>query len=369
MTNNEQIHNELISKMDSCRLAIPLRNCKILNSNINDEIVTTKTNTDTGEELSKTYNEGNPFISESDFGQKIKIWIESQIEYDTKTKEGKSTQYVSFFVNSKHLGSTYFEGVRVPTYEMIYNFIMGFEVFYCSYEDFKKARYSDIDICFDFICKDFKTFKNNLKSSVLDPSKVHSVDKKDNDGIWFPTKRDPRKQATTKYPYIKFYSKEIDFKYNSTLFAKKFFPNPAVYKNVVRFECTIKNTAHKRSLGVDKYKTFYDFLSSDLKQICVDLVSRYFSETKQVRMTTNDSPMDVIIKRMMNDLIEAGRSESDIYKHFDLSNVSNFNRSTVSRNKTKYKKLINSDEILRDRLESNSVTDNVFSFLGIDRVT
>lgn len=350
-------------KVDSCKLSIPLSKCEVINQELLDHFKDLRLNESTGEvEELKNYV-GKPYQLKFDDGTSVKIWIEKQINYDAKKKERYSEDYITLLVNSKHLKQRYFEGITVATVEPLYNYMMSLGVFKCTLSSFKKSRYSDIDICFDFKCShdNFAILKENILRSAVEPLHFHTENKSENSGIWTPTRKKPREQATPSKPFIKFYSKEIDFAYKSTEFASKYFKYED-YKEIVRFECTIKNTQHKKRLGVNEKPTFEEFLKSDLQFIARQIFGEYFKKAKVLRISKM-KPMDKVIIDSINLNIELGASKTEIQKLFDRHDV---NPKARQRLLKKYHELYNSDEINKTKLEANQISKNIFEFLGVD---
>jgi len=351
-------------KVDSCRLSIPLNQSEILNKDLQDHFTDFRVNEDTGEQTEITKHSGIPFKQTFEDGTSVKIWIEPQMSYDKETQKRYSEDYVTLLVNSKHLRKRYFDGISKDTLKPLYEYMMSLKAFKCSYNAFKNSRYSDIDICFDFKCNEdnFAILKENILRSALNPIHFHTSNKEDHSGIWTPTKKDPRKQATPTKPFLKFYSKEKDFQYNSTKFAQKYFKH-SQFKDLVRYECTIKNTQHKRRLGVDKLPTFWSFLNSDLQFLGKTIFSEYFKKAKFVKSNTNIKPMDLIVIDMINDLIDRGATKTQIQNYFNRYDVSPKARQRLLK---KYNELYSQELIKKKKLEANQVSRNVFEFLGVD---
>jgi hypothetical protein len=350
-------------KVDSCRLSIPLNKCTILNQELLDHFTDLRINESTGEQTALKKFKGVPYTQKFDDGTSVKIWIEPQISYNKTTKERYTENYITLLVNSKHLKGEYFKGITKDTLPQLHAYMMSLNVFKCAFKDFSNARYADVDICFDFQCDEynFKILKENIIKSALNPIYFHTTNQSDNSGIWTPTKRDPRKQATPTKPFIKFYSKEKDFLFNSTTFANTYF-REIEFKDLVRFECTIKNTAHKKRLGLDKIPTFSSLLNSDLQFLGKRIFSEYFIKPKFVNKT-NLKPMDKVVIDMMNELIEMGASRTKIQDFFNRYDVSPKARQRLLE---KYNELYESDVINKKKLEANQVSKNVFEFLGLD---
>jgi hypothetical protein len=347
-------------KVDSAKISIPLENCEILHKELQDQFILYKTNLETGEiDLVKEYT-GDTFIKQTEYGTYYKIWIEHQA-----TKIGNSDKFLSILINSKHLGKDYFKGITNETLPKLYENIMSQNIFKCTFDAFKNSRYQDTDVAFDFKCTDehFQILKQNIKHSTLYPELWTHTSKKNNSGIWTPATPSnikPRDYATPSKPYIKFYSKEIDFIYKSIDFANYFnLHNEA--KDIVRFEATIKNSKHKKLLKISHLKTFNELLNSDLKKIISDIFKRYFEKRKFVKQTEH-TPMDKLLIDLTNLAISKGATKNEIYKAFDRTDVSRMsNHNLVS----KYHKLYSKNLIKKDVLEANETSKNIFEFLGV----
>jgi hypothetical protein len=350
-------------KVDSCKLSFLLSECTNVSSELTDFFKIQQINTTTGE-LKETDKEVRlPFILNTDFGTYYKIWIESQI-----SNKGAEL-FLSVLVNSKHLGESYFQGITSDTLEQLYNHIISLNLFYCSFDTFKKARHQDTDLAFDFNCslEHFEVLKENIKQSTLYPELWSITSQASNSGIWTPktnSKVKPRDFATPTKPYIKFYSKQIDFETKSNVFAKHF-NLISQSKNIVRFEATIQNAKHKKLLKIDNLKTFEQLLNSDLKVICSDMFKRYFEKRKFVK-SKNDTPMDKVLIDLIEVAIEKGADKETIFKIFDRVDVSKKSNYNLVK---KYHQLYSEKKINTDRLEANEVSKNVFQFLGVDTQT
>ncbi|MCP3654321.1 MAG: hypothetical protein GY766_05415 [Herbaspirillum sp.] len=350
-------------KVDSCRLSIPLQFCNILNKDLQDYFIDYRLNVETGEQTEIKTSEGIPFILNSDNGVYVKIWVDSQITFDKKTSKRYAEPYITLLANSKHLGKDYFRGITKDTLKDLYSYFMDLKVFECDFKYFKNARYSDLDIAFDFKCSqtNFAILKDNILKSCLNKTYFNTTNKDNNSGIWTPTKYQPRQQATPKKPYIKFYSKEIDFNTKSFDFAN-FYNLHDKAKNIVRYECTVKNTAHKKRLGLNKYPTIISLLNSDLQIIIRSIFLEYFIKAKFVK-NTKLLPMDKLVLDLINECIDNGTSKSKIQSMFNRYDVSPKARQRLLE---KYHKLYNSNEINVEKLEANNITKDVFTFLGMD---
>ena len=355
------IKNDFTFKVDSAKISIPLSKCNIHYTQLQEAYQLLKSNLVTGElTMVKEYS-GDPFVLNTDFGTYYKVWIENQI-----VKKGLCEPFVSVLINSKHLGKDYFKGITTDTFKQLYENVMSQKVFSCSFADFKEARYIDTDIAFDFKCTtsvEFPILKKNILSSCLDTKDWATTDKNNNSGIWTPKTPiniKPRDFATPSKPYLKFYSKEIDFKYRSTEFATKFdLFNEA--KDLVRFEATIKNSKHKKLLKIDNVKTIWQLLNADLNKIASDIFKRYFEKRKFVK-SKNETPMDKALIDIINLAIEKGATKEEIIRAFDRSDVSKRSNYNLMQ---KYHQLYSENKIKKEVFEANEISKSVFNILGV----
>ena len=349
-------------KIDSGKLSIPLSQVEVKLDSIKDMLLVTYTSTESGEVLEELEQRGKPYqVDNKEDGTYIRVWIEPQINY----RDGKavSEMYLSVLINSKHLGKDYFKGITKETLKCLYERIMSWNLFYCEFKDFQTARFNDVDICFDFQCspEHFTILKKNIKMSVKDESKFHSKSSKSNTGLYAPTFRDPRKQATPSNPYIKFYDKDLDLKVRSQKFGKKYL-NDIDTSNLFRYECTIQSKKHLKRLGLVEVRTFWELLECDLHIICSQMFREYFHKPKIIK-EGNIRPMDKVIIDFINICIEQGVPRYEIFKVFDRDDVSRQSKSDLIK---KYHTIMKRDEIKKEELQSNELTKNLFKYLGVD---
>ena len=134
------------------------------------------------------------------------------------------------------------------------------------------------------------------------------------------------------------------------------------FKCLVRYECTIKNSEHKRRLGVNEYPTFISFLDSDLQAYGRQMFSEYFKKPKFVKKSKLQ-PLDKVIIDAINLAIEKGASKTEIQRLFDRYDV---DRKARLRLLKKYHHLYATNKINKQRMEANQISKNIFEFLGVD---
>jgi hypothetical protein len=351
-------------KVDSLKVSIQLIDCEIIDTNLIDRIRVQTINEDTGELIKSDSKHGTPTILNNADGTYIKFWKEGQFFYDKGQRI--PTLYLTFLINSKHLRERYFEGITLDTLPLIYDYLMSFNVVKFSYDTFLNSRYNDTDICVDFNStpEHFEGLKTNVKSLSSNPELwLSATNQENNSGIWSPTRNEPRANATPSKPFIKFYSKDEDFTYQSTSFAQTYIDSK-LYKDLYRVEATIKNSKHKAYLGISGAKTFGAFLHLDLQLLLQQLVKEYFkNETKLVMNSGELTPIEKVLVDLMNELTNKGATNSELFAVFNRSDVS---RQAKGILKEKYHKLTSLDEFNRKQLDLNSASKEIFSYLGIE---
>lgn len=353
-------------KVDSVLLSIPVDECKLLHPDLKDSFKYQKINTNTGEIHDIKNHKGIKHEitkDETKDGTSFHFGLNKQWYYP-KDSSKEERIYLSFLCNSKHLKSLYFKGITRETYKVFYENIMQLKVFNTSYETFKKARYSDIDICFDFPCKidDFSSVIENFKNSFLEEKMIyfHSVFNTKNAGFWTPTRKNPRFQADVKKPFMKAYHKETELIYKSNVFAKKYL-NYQDFKDLARMEFQVKNSDHKRSLGLTNKQTFWNFLNSDLKIIASKIAKRY-TEKAKFKKDTNMKPNDKVILDLIRLSLDHGALPSSIRQIFDRTDV---NRMAKSRLLEKYQDLYSKNDLNAIIEAKNETSSNIFDYLDI----
>ena len=73
--------------------------------------------------------------------------------------------------------------------------------------------------------------------------------------------------------------------------------------------------------------------------------------------------MERVIIDFINICIEQGVPSHEIFKIFDRDDVSRQSKSDLIK---KYHQIMRREEINKDELESNEITNNLFKYLGVD---
>ena len=357
-------------KVDSAKVSIPYQNCTYISKELTDYFEQYLLNTETSELIKLNKKQvRQPFeIVDAEKGIYFKIFIDSQ-----SVRKGVADLFVSILINSKHLGKDYFKGITIETLPKIYDVLMSLDVVKFDYNELLNARYIDTDLCFDFVSSkdDFLQLKKNILASTLYPLDWNATYLDTNSGIWScksPTSKvKPRDLATAKKPYLKFYSKEVDFNTKSKAFADYYNLTKSA-ENVVRFECNIINAKHKKYLGIESIKTFGQLLNNkDLKSICSSMFKLYFESAKFVKaiLTKNNVTKQVLLEAIVM-MKKANIPNSEIIKLFDRNDVS---RNTKKHWLNLYYELMSNDEIPLDEFDLNQLSNDIFSFFGVNTQT
>jgi hypothetical protein len=355
-------------KVDSTLLSIPLDECKILHPKLKDTFQVRLINTTTGDfEDFKKYKGNKLEITKEDTkdGTSYHFAINKQYYYPSKGVQ-ETRLYLSFLANSKHMKEGYFKGISKHTFKNFHERIMDMEVFEAPYSSFKNARYSDTDICFDSKCKpdDFQDLIDNFRNSFLADKKTcfHSINTTKNKGFWTPTYRKPRDQASPKLPFMKGYHKETELIYHSSEFFKKHLKYQD-FKDLARMEFQVKNSDHKKSLGLSKKKTFWDFLNSDLQLVASKIAKRYIEKPKFKRISKMTN-LDLVQQDMIRELLDCGVSPAKIKGFYDREDVSRMARKRLLE---KWHELYSQNDINAVIEAKNDVSQTVFEFLDIKK--
>jgi len=240
---SKQKENPSISvpSYDSFKFKIELSQIDVLNDNITDHRIKQVINSTTGEVIEETPIQQNS----------LQIPFEKyHIHFAINKIFG--VEYIVVLINSKLLQSNYRDGISMNNIEAIYNQIMSCEVFHCSFEQFlKDGEYSDVDIKRDEILppKEFKdAVKTFEKMSVPQKKSKHGVNaftKNDNLGVEWNN----RAGASYAHPFLKLYHKEIEAKHSKNSDFFNHYLEPEELNNVVRIECTLKNSHDAKKHG------------------------------------------------------------------------------------------------------------------------
>lgn len=182
-----------------------------------------------------------------DGGITVSMALQKQINSDQRVKE-----YLVVLINAKLLKELYFDGITLDNIERVYQEIMRLKKVSFSYASFLQAECTDVDFKMDSHDDDFAQIMKEM-SVHAKPSKevnrgISIFDKKDNRGIEFGK----RNNATSSYPYLKLYDKELELINKSGSFYSKHLQSHKEHiNNLIRTEFTIKNKKHFKKYEIE----------------------------------------------------------------------------------------------------------------------
>jgi len=227
--------------IDSLRIRIPLVFCKIIDPELNTfhHLISSTT----GEILESKLNTKR-FVSNTGITTTISITNEL-------VKWNLFQLHVVILVNSKSLKEDYFKGISKSTLKQVYEYVIGLNVVQFSFEAFKEAQCTDIDIKTDINCTDsemkatFNVLNNCSKEYKQMDRGVKSSWTKGNKMIQFNKRQNT---STTQAPFLKIYAKSLELEFNSGEFALNHLNE--IPKDTWRIEYTIKNKKHLNTLNM-----------------------------------------------------------------------------------------------------------------------
>jgi hypothetical protein len=232
-------------KIDSTKIRLPFDDCEILNEGILSHYVLV--NELTGE-VSNTDFKRNCWIGEAN-GVKCRIAIESvNSTVSAKGEPPRLGRYITLVITSKMLGTDYFKGITKETLPIVYDYVMGLEVFKCSYDVWQNAMVTDTDICKDFKASfdEMRQLFQLMERSSIPYSKrgvgvkTYIKGESQNGIEW-----NDRNTTSQKHPFVKVYSKQLDFYGEGIRQDRKEFAatyiNQADCNDIYRVESTVKN--------------------------------------------------------------------------------------------------------------------------------
>lgn len=227
--------------IDSLRIRIPLIHCEILDIQLQE--IRHLVGAITGEVYESKLNTSR-FISTTGITTTISVTKEP-------TQWNKLDYHVVILTNSKALKGDYFKGISKSTFKQLYDYIISLGVVKFSYQAFKEAQCTDIDIKTDISCTDsvmkatFKVLTGHSKEHKEMDRGVKPKWTKHNKMIQYN-----KRQNTDfmKAPFLKIYAKSLELEFNSGEFVLNHLTE--VPQDTWRIEYTIKNKKHLNNLNL-----------------------------------------------------------------------------------------------------------------------
>jgi hypothetical protein len=306
--------------IDSLRIRIPLIHCEILDLELNamQHLISSTT----GEILESKLNTKR-FISTTGITTTISITKEP-------TQWNRLEYHVVILANSKALKEDYFKGISKNTFKKLYDYIIGLGVVKFSYQAFKEAQCTDIDIKTDISCTDsimrstFKVFTSN--------SKLHAEMNRGVKSKWTKTNKmiqyNQRKNTDfMKAPFLKIYAKTLELEFNSGEFVLNHLTE--VPQDTWRIEFTIKNKKHLNNLNLPN--TFHELACCTQEQFesayQTSMRAVLDARIKKPSVLSNEiSPKDIPVVNVIIRCLDRGDTWS-ILKNFMLGSLEGANRT------------------------------------------
>lgn len=367
-------------KIDSLRLLIPLADVEYIDSSFKQEF--TPISLETGQvDEEKIYEKLQ--IPHEHFGIKSRFGIEYRFD---ENKE--SVEYLVFVISSKMLKEQYFIGIDKNTIQRCFNYLNEAGIVKLSKEAFLKAKVVDVDICVDFMlqettCKDVVKIAYELTKETKGNPLAKFL-KKQNTGIFWGNRQFVGKAYHTKQ-FLKYYSKIIELKYNSTKFYNTFLKaqveeatlfadgtNEAPYfskkeniDKLLRVETTIKNKDHWETYGL-KVNTLLELLNVDLNSYNIIFnrpIANYMTGHKLIQHRTDLTPTERMLLQLMHTKAQLLGIEvqdtisSIVYEAFQGKEKTQTIRNQKSQLKKKLLNLLvqNKAEVVKLNRESNQL--------------
>ena len=354
--------------MDSCSLRFEIPSLDYHDKRLNENLITLDAET-----LS---------VVESEFKRKSKRYyhkgfsVYASISENVRVNRDEFSDCLILLVNSKQLGSRYFEGLTIYTMPIIFELVKELEIFSCSYNTFLNCSITDIDFKKDNLIE-FPDYKELISgcSTMTKPSNDRDkgrtiFSRKDNYGISWSVRK------TSKYlssPYTKVYHKGLEFSKPTSEGGSKDFKDMYLSSvdtsNIMRLETTVKNKKHLQSLKIGlKTFTLRDILNLTTDQkdkiISKAVNSHLLPRTRSLafKLEKDMSPTNRIYLNLLLGLISDGNFTFQRALNLALNGIKN--DSSKSNNKKTLTRLYNDHLRGTDYDKKSSKIESVFDSFG-----
>ena len=291
-----------------------------------------------------------------------------------KTKETK--EMICITITAKMLRERYFEGINKDNIKDICEYINSHKIISIHLQTLLEATVNDIDICMNYRLE-FSAYQSALKMlyEMVKPSKKHAVELyprnesqriNENIGLAF-SKRETAKIGT---PFVKFYNKAFELVNNSAEFYNLYiFPQlryGMTIKNLIRKECTIRNSTHKANLikyklvrSTDKLKSLNDVLGLTQKELdlIINRQLKFYYEKKQFSVSSELTSIEKVLSYYMYELVERGMDKVLLQYPLKLIDC----KVNRSRTKKKLKQIMDitfKENYMEEKLNENSIAND-----------
>ena len=332
--------------IDSLKFRIPLSLLKSVNPQIQD--IHFEGNLTTGEidETSFKKKAKEFYITES---VKVKALIQKRA-----TALNYNEDCLIIYLNSKILGSKYFEGLTANNIELVFNQLTKLGLLDCSFDTFLDSECTDIDLKLDdsMSLYEWKLLLEQFRKMSVNPERYKSFRPKKDNPLNIGLQFSQRTTRSYNKPFFKLYHKGGELKHNSTEFKNEYFSNidDSVLTSLVRIETTIKDKKHAKLLGIEKTTLQSLLLLKDEQkfQVFRKIFEKHLRpmEVHTLRPRTNQ-PTEILLFNAIAYLIEVNKFSIDEVTKILLNGIEC--RKTRSRKKAEimsiYEKHIQGSEI------------------------
>lgn len=353
------------AKWDSLRIEIPEEKVRVINSiNIPYIKVAIKDNWD-GLVIGGTDEE--PLTDKHYVDNVYGVGI--SMTYQTRHfGPNESEKRVVIHLNSKHLGSRYWEGLTMENVKLAYEYIISKKILYFTYEDFINAYAYDCDICYDFeadndvmleLCSrihDLIDYEKRLYYK----SKLFKNMAKGNVGWQINNRND----SSATFPFIKIYSKGQELCSNSLDFNRQYLGG--LIHKVGRLELNIRSKRFWDNYGFSVV-SLRDLLLLDMnmiKDFLLNSVKRFYIERRVImKMNKNLSPTKFYTKWLMEVIMQSGvfTNRSDFFQAIGAYSQFTNDRQTIANLKSLIEQSLDDeayDELLKTYKKKKTASVN-----------
>lgn len=299
--------------VDSFCLRLPVEKVVIINNLLLDTCILVSV--ESGEVLQEDIKTNSLKIEE--FGIKTTYKLHPFWNINTRQYD----KFCDILINSKILKELYFDGITKSNIRRVYLEILKHKVIKVQPIDFYGGKVYDCDFKTDYTITPEKfndqtlTFSHMANPKTKRDEGLFRFNKKDNKGIEFG------KRTTSSYlgsPYMKFYHKSTELKYNSIEFCQKYLGNELTNPDLIdrgRCECTVKNKAHFKSIDeAFENNTLINILHQDNKYI--KIIKNHFHKTftklpNTKKKTSTLEGKDILISVMLQGAFNDRKQNSE----------------------------------------------------------
>ena len=321
--------------IDSCKLRIPLHKVKLLDPQLLGQVKTLEVVNDTGELIGESFKDRAFLYTHN--GIRFRALVERIRTFNF------DNEYLCLLVNSKMLGTSYFQGISFDTLPLLADFINKLGIVEISILDLLQAELTDVDFK-----EDYSISKEDITPVLMLWEKLFITSRKE--GVFVKLRDNDKthmlqcnKRETSSYqgrPFFKVYSKGLEMAHNSAEFASEYLPLKS-YQDLYRVEYTIKNKKHFKHFGIQdtSLDSILSISQSELKSIQKSIISQNITLDRELEPKSRKGliPQEVTYLNLIEHYQGLGLD------HFTLLSVitKGLSKDTKSRYKKSFDKALN----------------------------